>query len=366
MKQFAMAFLCLLIIVQCSAQNAPVNIYEVSPYLIGKKFEVDLGKGKKMFIELSKLSLLSNIKNLDSIVDQFLMNAIPLKDSFADQKIQYKIDYLMMDVERAALKLTKYAPGYDEYMLSGGEVSKLRTKQDSVLILGKIKKEGSKFRNIKNSFDYYRVTFVLNQLNDLELLDSLNNHVEQVGISAYSKWNYTNDKKFVSKIFDNIYANGNAGAVDNGKFIYSDFSIGLQNYGERLLGSARLSTGVIIRRKEIEHKIGFYAELPLVFSKSYGNSATSDRSFKNGFIGVEYYFKNALSGFPFGRSKNLVFPYLTLGYLVRRDGNYFEKNTFQLGVSKFFFLDNTLSVEPVFFINKKYIAPSIKLTVPLF
>ena len=366
MKQFAMAFLCLLIIVQCSAQNAPVNIYEVPPYLIGKKFEVDLGKGNKMFIELSKLSLLSNIKNLDSIVDQFLMNAIPLKDSFADQKIQYKIDYLMMDVERAALKLTKYAPNFDEYMLSGGEVSKLRTKQDSILILGKIKKEGSKFRTIENRFDYYRVTFVLNQLNDLELLDSLNNHVEQVGISAYSKWNFTNENKYVSKKYNNIYAGGDKGGVGNSDHLYGEFSVGLQNYGERLLGSFRATFGVILRENGVEHKIGTYSESPLVFAKQYGDAATSDRFFKNSFIGIEYYFKNASSGFSSVRSKNLVFPYLTVGYLIRRDGNYFEKNTFQVGISKFFFLDNTLSVEPMFFINKKYVAPSIKLTVPLF
>ena len=366
MKQFAMAFSCLLIIVQCSAQNAPVNIYEVPPYLIGKKFEVDLGKGNKMFIELSKLSLLSNIKNLDSIVDQFLINVIPLKDSFADQKIQYKIDYLMMDVERAALKLTKYAPNFDEYMLSGGEVSKLRTKQDSVLILGKMKKEGSEFRNIKNSFDYYRVTFVLNQLNDLELLDSLNNHVEQVGISAYSKWNFTNDNKYVSRKFDNITANSNAVGVWKGNFIYSDISYGLQNYGERLLGSSRASIGIIIKNNGNEHKIGTYTEVPLVFAKKYGDGVNSDRLFKNGFIGIEYYYKGASFGYNRVRSKNLVFPMLTFGYLIRRDGNYFEKNTFQVGISKFVFLDNTLSVEPMFFINKKYVAPSIKLTVPLF
>ena len=366
MKQFAMAFLCLLIIVQCSAQNAPVNIYEVSPYLIGKKFEVDLGKGKKMFIELSKLSLLSNIKNLDSIVDQFLINVIPLKDSFADQKIQYKIDYLMMDEEKAALKLTKYAPGYDEYMLSGGEVSKLRTKQDSILIFGKIEKEGSKFRTIESRFDYYRVTFVLNQLNDLEMLDSLNNHIEQVGLSAYGKWNYTSDKKYVSKKYNNVYAGGDKGGVGNSGFIYGEMSVGLQNYGERLLGSFRSSIGVIIRSNGVEHKIGTYTEAPLVFAKEYGDLEASDRFFKNSFFGIEYYFKNASSGYSSVRSKNLVFPYLTVGYLFRRDGNYFEKNTFQVGISKFFFLDNTLSVEPVFFINKKYIAPSIKLTVPLF
>ena len=366
MKQFKLALFCLILPLCVNAQETSINIFEIPPFSIDKRFEVNLDKGNKMVIELSSMSMILKIENLDSIISEFTKTLQALRDSIADTNDHYKIDYLMLNADDAAVRLTRYPSASDQFLFKNGNVNLLKTNQDTIYILGKIEKENNKTWQTVKKYEYYRVTFLLNHIADIEALENLNEQVKNVSSSENGKWNFAAKNKFVSKIFDNIYANGNAGAVDNGKFIYSDFSIGLQNYGERLLGSARLSTGVIIRRKEIEHKIGFYAELPLVFSKSYGNSATSDRSFKNGFIGVEYYFKNALSGFPFGRSKNLVFPYLTLGYLVRRDGNYFEKNTFQVGISKFFFLDNTLSVEPMFFINKKYVAPSIKLTVPLF
>src|SRR5215813_4216703 len=70
------------------AFEVPENI------IINRRFYIDLDKGNKLTIELTDITDLQRIANIDSLLRVFASDLTPLKDSLSDPLTSKRIDYV--------------------------------------------------------------------------------------------------------------------------------------------------------------------------------------------------------------------------------------------------------------------------------
>jgi len=97
----------------------------------------------------------------------------------------------------------------------------------------------------------------------------------------------------------------------------------------------------------------------------YNNIEGKRRTYSNAFAGINYE-SIEREKMKFKKPVQLIIPSITVGYLARRQGQFFDNNTFQLGLTRLNLYYNLLTIEPMFFISKNNFDPSIKLTVSFF
>src|SRR5438128_2040577 len=81
---------------QTFAQNGSTNTektFELGPGFAHRKFMIDIGKGNKIQIELTEVEDLGYILNIDSLIEVFVADIKPFKDSLEDELTSKKIDY---------------------------------------------------------------------------------------------------------------------------------------------------------------------------------------------------------------------------------------------------------------------------------
>lgn len=59
-----------------------------------------------------------------------------------------------------------------------------------------------------------------------------------------------------------------------------------------------------------------------------------------------------------------LYPFVSLGYLLRRHGNMFDKSTFKLGLGQFNLFGNYTKIEPSFYFTNLFhsMSPSLRIT----
>ena len=59
-----------------------------------------------------------------------------------------------------------------------------------------------------------------------------------------------------------------------------------------------------------------------------------------------------------------ISPAISIGYLIRRKGDFYEKNTFKLGLGRYAPFGGSLRIEPAFYFKNlfKGITPSLRIT----
>lgn len=67
--------------------------FDLPPDHAKRRFNVDLGKGNKMQIELSEMEDLNRFLNMDSVIRVFFADMEALKDSLGDELFSKRIDY---------------------------------------------------------------------------------------------------------------------------------------------------------------------------------------------------------------------------------------------------------------------------------
>ncbi|MFI5134170.1 MAG: hypothetical protein ACHQEB_07535, partial [Chitinophagales bacterium] len=106
--------------------------------IINSRFYIDLEKGNKLTIELSDISDLQKVSNIDSLLTVFINDLKPLKDSLSDPLASKRIDYLIDAQGRKKIRIQQYHPKGDSYLLNHGDLSSLKINQDTINIIGVI------------------------------------------------------------------------------------------------------------------------------------------------------------------------------------------------------------------------------------
>ncbi len=341
------------------AFEVPENI------ILHRKFIVDLNNGNKMQIELSDISDLERLLNIDSLLQIFLHDIAPLKDSISDPLTAKRIDYVTDAQGRKKIRLQQFQPKGASFLVDKSELASLRTEQDTINIIGILvnppkAKEKVSLRDPR----YYHLTFYLNNISELTALMNgrLTEKFKTIHDNVNDKWPpILGTSSHYLKSNRDISADKPKGvtATATGDFITGFVTINFQNYKHYFVPSFSVGMRLTLANRERTFKWepGILWEPHYLFAK---DSLNNLHTYRNDFLTLIYGQGGTRDHDP---RKDFAFSAVfSLGYLINRNGNYFDKNTFRLGAGRIQMLKT--SIEPSIYFNNffKGVTPCIRIT----
>ena len=341
------------------AFEVPENI------IITRRFYINLEKGNSMEIELSDMTDLNRIANIDSLLEIFLKDIAPLKDSLTDPLTSKRVDYITDAQGRKKIRLQQYQPKGSAFLINKGELASLRSEQDNINIIGIIPNPAKPIQKVSiRNPRYYHVSFFLNDMNELTTYMNgvLTEKIKIIQKDFKGKWplvlgtgsHYLKKDKTITA--DKPYGETQNGAGD---FIALNFTVNVQNYKNYFVPSFSLGAKFTFTNRERTFKWepGLFWEPHFLFAKDNQNKL---RTYRNDFLTLTYGQGGTKDYDP---KKDFSFSaLLSIGYLINRNGDYFEKNTFRFGAGKFSI--GKTNIEPSLYFNNffKGVTPAIRIT----
>jgi hypothetical protein len=328
--------------------------FEIPADYFKKRFTIDLGKGNKMQVELSDIADLDRIKNIDSILRVFLQDIAPLKDTLSDELSSKRIDYLFDTSGKKKMRLQIFKPKGSSFLLQQGDIASLKLEQDTVNFISVIPFI-AKYTLRKAFADtrYYRVSFFVNQLSDLNNYTDgrLNEKISAIQGTKESRWVKDSDGRWHIKDGDHdIYAKHPAGYIAGaGNYLIPRVSVNIQNYKNYFTPSFSLGASVILSNGFFKRDIGLFWEPNFFFAK---NAQGNLQTFRNDFLTLTFGQGSIKEKDP--RKESSFLTVLSLGYLINRKGDFFEKNTFRLGAGELSLFGGKTKIEPVIYFTNLF------------
>ncbi len=345
--------------------SADRNFNFPSDYL-KRSFTVDLGKGNKMQVSLSHIEDLSRFANIDSLLRIFLEDIALLKDSLSEELLSKRIDYHTDELGRKKIRLQHFIPVGSNFLMQQGELVSLKLTQDTVNFIGSY--EGivrSTLLRPYSEMHYYQLSFFVNKLADLNnyINTGLNEKISTIHKNEKGRWINDGSGQWHIKNGDkSIYSNHQpAGYVSGtGDYLTSRVSVNFQNYKNYFVPSFSAGAALIFSNGRIKRDLGLLWEPHFFFAKNtQGNMQTYRNDFLTFTFGQSYIRKNKpVKAFSFINE-------FSFGYLIRRSGNYFEKNTMRIGIGQLSLFNEKIKIEPIIYFNNlfKGVTPGLKLSV---
>jgi len=362
-------FLMLLISITeilCAQSNKSDKVFEVPEnIIITRRFWINLDNRNKMQIELSDINDLDALANIDSLLQIFLTDIAPLKDSFINPLTSKRIDYITDAQGRKKMRFQQAPAKGASYLLNKGELASLRTEQDTIHIIGILANPPKPRDKISlTNPRYYHFTFYLNDMNELN--NYMNGILKQkftvIQNNINGKWPLIlGGSDHYLKADKTISAGAPRGFTlsGSGDFLLLNFSVNIQNYKNYFVPSFSMGTKFILtnRDRTFKWEPGLFWEPHFIFAKNNQNKLTTHR---NDFLTLTY----AQGGTKeYNPRKDFAFSAVfSLGYLIHREGEYFDKNTFRLGAGKIQM--SKTNIEPSLYFNNffKGVTPGIRIT----
>lgn len=333
--------------------------------IMSRRFYIDLGKKNKLTVEVTDLSDLQTIHNIDSLLEVFKKDMAPFKDSFSNQLTSKKVDYVSDGKGRKKIRFQQFQPEGTSFLLDNGQLASLKTEQDTVNIIGVITNPPKPEDRINTSRPrYYHLTFYLNNIEELAtyMNGRLNEKIKTIRNNITGKWptvlgtGYHYIKNDASIYADHPKGFTNAGSGD---FINGYISVNVQNYKNYFVPSFSVGTQLTLTNRDRSYKWvpGLFWEPHFLFAKDADGKL---RTYRNDFLTLTYGQGGTTDSDPHKDfSYSAVF---SLGYLIRREGELMEKNTFRLGVGKLKLSKTT--IEPSMYFNNffKGVTPGIRIS----
>jgi hypothetical protein len=135
-------------------------------------------------------------------------------------------------------------------------------------------------------------------------------------------------------------------------------SVDIQNYKNYFVPSFSLGAGIIISTSHFKRDIVLSWDPNFFFAK---DSTGELKTFRNDFLTLTWGQGTVANNEP-RKESHLLF-IMSLGYLVHRDGEYFEKNTFRIGAGRLSLFSGKTKIEPVIYFNDffKGVSPGLRL-----
>lgn len=335
--------------------------FDLPHYSIDKAVHIDLGKGNYLELELVDDTQLSRFRNIDSLLLVFLADMRPFKDSLADPLSGKRIDYRIDTAGRKMVRIRETRSPGTTFLLGENDPSLLRLRQDTVHIL-----------LAERSDHFSRLTIVVNRYADLDnwIATGLNAKMDLLEINKEHLWAgdwnprpghpaYLIKDPSITQLKDSIYQKA---SINN--YLELSSIISLQNYKNYLTPSIDLGFAIGLRKKDFVHEFGFYWE-PLFLFKPDGNGRL--QTYRNDLLVFHYAFdvagtlKDPLT--PVGLNTNI-----SLGYFIRRSGDFFEKDSWRLTAGEIRFRGNRILLQPCIYFNNlfKNVTPGLRLCYKAF
>ncbi|HEY4109666.1 hypothetical protein [Puia sp.] len=350
----------------CAQRNNPVRtaddqFFDLPHYSIEKAFHIDLSKGNYLEVELVDGSQLSRFQNIDSLLLVFLSDMKPFKDSLSDPLSGKRVDYRVDTAGHKMVRIRETRSPGTTFLLGENDPSLLRLRQDTVYIM---------LAERKNRFN--RLTVILNRYSDLEnwIATGLNTKMQEMGIKKNNTWAgdwnprpgkpaYLRQDPSITLKDDSIYSDSHTH-----DYLELDAIVGLQNYKNYLTPSVDLGVTIGLRRKDYVNQFGLYWEPLFLFG---ADSRGRLRTYRNDLLVFHYAFdvagtlKDPLA--PVGLNTNI-----SLGYFIRRSGDYFERDSWRLTAGEIKFRGNRIVLQPCIYFSNifKNVTPGLRLCYKAF
>lgn len=333
--------------------------------VINRKFYIDLEKGNKLEIELTDIKDLDRVSNIDSLLKVFIADITPLKDSLSDMLTAKRIDYVTDAQGRKKVRLQQFRPKGDNYIVNDGELASLKIAQDTINIIGVITNPPKPSQKISLTKPrYYHLMFYLNNIGELTgyMNGTLTEKIATIQNNVNTKWplilgsgsHYLAGDK-------NISADKPKGftASGPGDMLVGFITVNVQNYKNYFVPSFSIGTKLVLtnRDRTFKWEPGLFWEPHFLFAR---DSVGKLKTFRNDFLTLTYGQGGTTDHDP--RKPFAFSTVFSLGYLINRNGNYFDKNTFRFGAGKLQLLKTT--IEPSIYFNNffKGVTPGIRIS----
>ncbi len=351
----------------CAQTNTSDKAFQVPDnIIIQRRFYIDLDKKNRLQIEVTDITDLQIITNMDSLLQVFLKDVQPLQDSIADPLTSKRIDYVTDAQGRKKIRFLQYQPKGAGFLLQDGEVASLRTEQDTISIIGVIgNAPKAKDRTSIQNPRYYHLTFYLNDVHEINtyMNGMLNEKIATIQQHVNDKWPLIlgGGSHYLAGHRD-IWADKVRGQSPAaiGDFVNGSATVNIQNYKQYFVPS--FSVGVRFVFTNREHTFKWQPtvlwEPHFLFAK---NATGKLQTYRNDFLTLSYAQGGTTN---YDTRKDFSFSTsLSLSYLIRRQGDLVDKHTFRLAignvrVSKF-------SIEPSMYFHEFFrgVTPGIRISL---
>ncbi|HUS03484.1 MAG TPA: hypothetical protein VMY77_17210 [Chitinophagaceae bacterium] len=345
-----------------------------APGKLQTSFHFLLGKGNRMVLELSDITQLYTLANPDSILKIVWKALQPFRDSLAKPLVNRRIDYTFTLVDEK-VRIIEYPQAAEIYSIKGNDITQLKVEQDTLRINLRTNAAGIIPRNIYGKAEpvySYFIMLLLNNINDVSSFstDELAKGIALLKNDLDKNKNAANNKASYGRYYA-LYDVANSKRIipvkdkHIGTFRHSTVVPFIPMGFQYVRGEWVPSTGVGIEWEVHEAQwtnrtssryLRLYWEPLFDFRRDAGNKLVTNM---NSFLAFKLTnnTKDAVT-------RNLIFATnFSIGYLVSRQGDLFEKNTIKFSLPGIQ-VKNVL-LEPEFIFNKffKNFSPSLKISL---
>ncbi len=333
--------------------------------IMNRRFYINLDKGNQLRIELTDITDLQKIANIDSLLRVFMKDVTPLRDSFSDPLTTKRLDYVTDTMGRKKIRFQQFQPNGAAFLVDKGELASLKTGQDTISIIGMISDPPKPQEKISRTHArYYHLTFYLNNMS--EITDYMNGTLDQkiatIENNLKTKWPLIlGTGSYYMQKDKSISADRRYGFTpgETGDRMEAYISVNVQNYKKYFVPSFSLGAKFTLSNRDMTYKWepGLFWEPHFLFAPDADGKL---HTYRNDFLTFTYGQGGIKDHDP---TKDFSFSTVfSLGYLIHREGDLVEKNTFRLGAGALKLSKTT--IEPSMYFNDffKGVTPGIRIS----
>lgn len=324
------------------------KLFALPPYSIKRTYHAALDKGNRLQVELGDPGDIDRLLNIDSILMVFLSDLKPFRDSLANAMTVKRIDYLSDASGRKKLRIRQLLPAGSTFLLGEGEPARLRLRQDTVFILLQTSRNGHTL--------YDRIGFFVNSYDELESLvtTGLDEKIRMMRDDDGGGWSKKNG--VVKRDSDPSITQD----PWNKNYLLLRTYMNVQNYKNYFVPSADLGATVHLVFGYNVHIFSAYWE-PGFFFK--GNAQGTLGTYRNDFVVFRYAYERVdQTNVPDEESG--LHTNISIGYLVRREGEFFNKHSFRLSAGDWGLMGGKFVIQPIIYFNDFFrgVTPGLRLS----
>ncbi|MDO6433404.1 hypothetical protein Q4E93_22520 [Flavitalea sp. BT771] len=325
---------------------------------IERRFWIDLGKGNRLCLELEDARDLAKFTNIDSLLLVFIADMAPFNDSLTDPLSWHQIDYVTDAAGKKKVRLQTFHPTAASYLLDQAEPAALRLEQDTIqIVLEYPADEGRRHDGIRQD----RLSLYLNDYHELPnyITGGLNGKIHWLQSNMKGYW--VRDKNgYRAEKDPTISAPQPAGYVAMvNDYLGSVIQLNVGNYKNYFAPSFGLGIGLHFNGEYGSRSFtALWQPVFLFATNAQGHAQTYRNEFLT--ISISREWKDPMNK----HIINLV-PSLSIGRLIRRDGEFFEKNSYNLFIGHINLLRNNLVLTPGMYFHElfKEVTPAVNLKI---
>lgn len=344
---------------QTFAQESADKIFD-QPVNASRMFTISLDKGNKVQIELADINDIEQLYKCDSLFGALLKDIEPLQDSLSDELAPKRVDYLVDTAGIKKIRIQQYKPKGANYLVKQGDIASLKLEQDTVNYIGMVSNKSS--RKNAPSIRFYRMSFLLNDIRQLPsyLNRDVRNKIVNLKSNIASKWVSGSDGQMHLQKDNTISAKAYKG-YSGSDFVALSAVVNIQNYKHYFVPSFSIGAAFnFSNSNRFTREIGLFWEPQFLFAK---NSEGKLQTFRNDFLTLTLA-QGLIKGNDAKRDGNWL-TIMSFGYMIKRSGDYYDKNTWRIGAGRLSLNQGKIKIEPAFYFNNffKGVSPSVRLTV---